>query len=298
MRSKTNLRNADLSDEGTDNSIIPFQGITRPIFIIGCGRSGTTIFGTALSKHKKITYLNEPRHLWFSAYPETDIWTPKAHSRNGRLVLTFADVEGRKSRKLSQLFRFETIKTGRPILIEKLPINNFRLSFIHKIFPDARFIHIYRNGIEVARSIEKRSVRGNWFGANSYKWDRLSEYALRRGETSNLPALCFTYFEKGLLEWRLSTEAAVEFLAKLPDDAFFEFSYDELTENSIDTISQVQEFIGIEDDSEVKNFVSENIARKSSKLGQYKFSEKEQIIGGKLLPLSLNGKGGLTKYFT
>ena len=169
MRSKTNLRNADLSDEGTDNSIIPFQGITRPIFIIGCGRSGTTIFGTALSKHKKITYLNEPRHLWFSAYPETDIWTPKAHSRNGRLVLTFADVEGRKSRKLSQLFRFETIKTGRPILIEKLPINNFRLSFIHKIFPDARFIHIYRNGIEVARSIEKRSVRGNWFGANSYK---------------------------------------------------------------------------------------------------------------------------------
>ena len=150
----------------------------------------------------------------------------------------------------------------------------------------------------MARSIEKRSVRGNWFGAHSYKWDRLSEYALRRGETSNLPALCFTYFEKGLLEWRLSTEAAVEFLAKLPDDAFFEFSYDELTENSIDTISQVQEFIGIEDDSEVKNFVSENIARKSSKLGQYKFSEKEQIIGGKLLPLSLNGKGGLTKYFT
>jgi hypothetical protein len=139
-------------------------------------------------------------------------------------------------------------------------------------------------------------MRGNWFGANSYKWDRLSEYALSRDETSNLLALCFTYFEKGLLEWRLSTEAAVEFLGKLPEDAFFEFSYDELTENSIDTISQVLEFIGIEEDSEVSNFVSKNIVRQTSKLGQYNVSEKEQILGGKLLPLSMNGKGGLTRY--
>jgi hypothetical protein len=39
-------------------SKFPFSGVSHPIFIIGCGRSGTTIFGTALSRHKDITYLN------------------------------------------------------------------------------------------------------------------------------------------------------------------------------------------------------------------------------------------------
>ena len=35
-----------------------------PVFIIGCGRSGTTILGDTLSKHPKIEYLNERRDLW------------------------------------------------------------------------------------------------------------------------------------------------------------------------------------------------------------------------------------------
>src|SRR5215212_6691597 len=64
-------------------ALLPVQGVSRPVFILGCGRSGTTIFGAALSKHKSITYLNEPRHLWFAAYPETDIWTQRAARRKG-----------------------------------------------------------------------------------------------------------------------------------------------------------------------------------------------------------------------
>lgn len=272
-------------------STFPFSGISRPVFVIGCGRSGTTILGTALSKHRAVTYLNEPRHLWFSAYPETDIWTPKAHSRKGKLLLTDSDVERKKSNKLRRLFRFETIISRRPVLIEKLPINNFRLRFILQIFPDARFIHIYRNGLEVARSIEKSSEKGYWFGSNSYKWDKLVEYAMGRDDVNYLPALCTTYFDKGLLEWRLSTAAAVEFLHLLPDDAFFELNYDELMEQPIKTVSQVLDFIGINDDPKVKRFVSDTLARKSSKLSQDNISEKARLIGGKLLPLSMDGKG-------
>jgi hypothetical protein len=55
-------------------SSLPFPGLERPVFIIGCGRSGTTILGATLAQHQLVTYLNEPCHLWFSAYPETDIW--------------------------------------------------------------------------------------------------------------------------------------------------------------------------------------------------------------------------------
>jgi hypothetical protein len=279
------------------NGIIPFlsvEGPSQPIFIIGCGRSGTTIFGTALSKHSKVCYLNERRDLWSSAYPETDIWTEKATARNGKMVLTAADAEIRKSRKLRRLFLLETVKTQKPILVEKLPINNFRLQFIHSIFPDARFIHIFRNGLEVARSIEKLSEKGKWFVPNSYKWNQLVQLAKTGKDTATLPELCTSYFDKGLLEWRLSTETAVSFLKGLSEDCFLEISYDDLTGEPVNTIERVLSFIGIENEPPVTNFVRDSIARRTDKLGNIPLSEKARIIGGELLPLSMtdgNGKG-------
>jgi hypothetical protein len=276
-------------------STLPFPGISRPTFIVGCGRSGTTILGKSLSRHKDVTYLNEPRHLWFSAFPETDIWTSGSDTRHGKLSFRGEDVDTGKGRKLSRLFRFESMIRRRPVLIEKLPINAFRLEFIHRIFPDARFVHIFRNGLEVARSIEKESERGEWFGAHSYKWQQLADYAASREETRDLPALCTTYREMGLLEWRLSTEAVVAFLARLPDDAYIEINYDEFVAQPVETIAQLQRFVGVDEDPDVEAFVSRAVTRKSTKQNSATLSEKERLLGGELLPLSMDGGKGLTR---
>jgi len=276
-------------------SALPFHGVDRPVFIIGCGRSGTTIFGESLSKHSQITYLNECRHLWSSCYPETDIWTRMAHLHNGKLYFTAADAEHGKSKKLSRLFRFETVKSGKPILVEKLPINNFRLGFIQHIFPDARFIHIYRSGLEVARSIGVLTEQNRWFNANPYKWEKLVEYALSKDDTKDLPDLCVNPFDKGLLEWRLSTEAAVEFLKPLASDVYLEIKYDELVDWPVETLSRVIRFIGLGDDPEVFKFVSRSVRRKTSNMGRHFLSDKEVVLGGRLLPLSMDEEIGLAK---
>ncbi len=283
------------SIQGEIYSVLPVQGIACPVFIIGCGRSGTSILGRTLSRHEKVTYLHEPRRLWFSAYPETDIWTSKAQVRKGKLVLTEHDADEKKSRKLQRLFRLETVRTKKPVLIEKLPINNFRLKLLQAIFPDSRFIHIYRNGLEVARSIQEKSDKGSWFASNPYKWRKLVEHALSRDETASLPKLSSGYFDMGLLEWRLSTEAAVEFLRGLKDDTFFELSYDELVQDPAKTITRVTRFIGLADDMHVKKFASDQIQRKTGKLNPEVLSQKEKVIGGKLLPLSMEGGKGLTR---
>lgn len=275
--------------------ILPLGGIRNPIFVIGCGRSGTTILGTTLSRHGLVTYLNEPRHLWFQAYPEADIWTGLAASRNGRLGLTDADADDRKSRKLKRLFRLETLLSKKPVLIEKLPINSFRLKLIHTVFPDARYIHIHRNGLEVARSIQKASEAGSWFGANSYKWDRLAEYASTRIDGPDIASLCTDYREMGLLEWRLSTEAVVDFLGDLPPDAYVELSYDELMRHPVETVSRILKFIGIDPEREVTDFASETIRRRTSALVSESMSEKDVLIGGRLLLRSIDGRGGLTE---
>jgi hypothetical protein len=285
---------------GSVYSRLPCPGASRPIFIIGCGRSGTTILGTALSKHSAVTYLNEPRHLWYSAYPITDIWTSRAPARQGKLFLSEPDAEPDRSVRLKRLFHFETIVSGRPVLIEKLPINAFRLRFISEIFPDARFVHIYRSGLEVARSIELLSARGsgNWFGVDSYKWNQLAEYATCREDTRGLPALCTNGFDKGLLEWRLSTEAVVAHLRTLPADGYCELGYDELVDQPVDTVSRVLAFIGLDGGSAVRHFASVAISRRTDRLAPSDISEKSRVIGGKLLPLSMNGQTRLTTHPT
>jgi len=275
---------------------LPSPGIANPIFIIGCGRSGTTILGTALSRHRDVTYLDEPRHLWVSAYPNTDIWSAAAPARGGKLWMTADDADPVRSRKLARLLRFETLRHRRPVLIEKLPINTFRLSFLHKIFPAARYVHIYRNGLEVARSIQRLVDRGNWFGANSYKWDRLVEYARGKSETEGLPPLCTDAFHKGLLEWRLSTESVVGFLRNMPSNAFVEVNYEHFVDEPAATVARMLAFIGLDDDPEVNAFVAGTVARRSSKVGQAEITSRMQAIGGELLPLSMNGGDGLTRH--
>ncbi len=280
---------------GNIYSNFPLPGISAPVFIIGCGRSGTTILGQSLSKHRKITYLNEQRYLWFSAFPETDIWTSKASVRNGRLFLTETDYQVKKGKKLSRLFRFAAISRGRPVVVEKLPINNFRLRFIQAVFPDARFIHIYRNGLEVARSIGKICEKGGkWYGENSYKWNMLVDYSKGHDETSSLSQLCETSYDKGLLEWRLSTEAAVRFLSGLPESKFIELSYDEFLDQPVAVTSKILDFIGVGRDHILEDFVSKNVKRKSDKLTEKLISQHELLIGGRLLELSADGGKGIT----
>ena len=47
--------------------------VEKPIFIIGTGRSGTTILGVVLSMHKDVGFLNEPKALWHKIYSQEDL---------------------------------------------------------------------------------------------------------------------------------------------------------------------------------------------------------------------------------
>src|SRR6185437_1530971 len=142
---------------------------------------------------------------------------------------------------------------------------SFRLEFIQSIFPDARYIHIHRNGVEVAKSIERFCATRQWFGSHQYKWQQLSEVANMRTATSELPPLCKTAFEKGLLEWRLSTEEVARFLSTLPETRWCEISYDELTASPVSSIERILLFIGLASHSATTEFARNNICRRTAR---------------------------------
>ena len=247
-----------------------------PVFIIGCGRSGTTILGETLSNHPKIKYLNERRDLWHKIYPEFNIW--EENVLNSKLYANEKDYCKEKSCELRNLFFREQVLGNATVLMEKLPINNFRLKFLQKCFPKAKYIYLTRNGLEVSKSIEKRIQKNNWYTGNKF---RLLQQRIK--DKINI----LSDQEKGMWEWKLSMDQSDVFFQKLNRDKFIHLSYQDFIENTEDFLKKIFEFLKLEINDEFLEIISQNIKRQNNAISNTE-DKKLSEIGGEILKQTIN----------
>ena len=255
--------------------------LERPVFIVGCGRSGTTVMGEMISRHPALAYLFEPRDIW-SYEPRTDIWSERAEQRGGRLELGAEDARPETTAKITRAFGAELWLQRGTILVEKLPINSFRIAYIQAMFPDARFIYLLRHGLEVARSIAHLAPRGLWFGHDDYKWRLLSDLARKSGD-ARLVELCTTDALRGLLEWRLSLLAARAALKHLPRGRWIEIRYEDMVADPLTVCRQLEAFLGMPPSDAMRRFASDELGRRSLAAGVGDLSPEAREIAGDLL---------------
>lgn len=264
--------------------------IHRPIFLLGCGRSGKTTLGKVLSFHPLITFLDErSRAYWIASYPQTDIWSERAKLRGGQLSLSDEDASNGASLKLRCLFRFATVMARKPVLVHSLAVNNFRLPFIDAIFPDALYVHIFRNGVDVAESIKERADHEKWYGHDDYKWRQLTELASRRAETAALLPLCGSNFERGLLEWRLGLDAIDAFVGTISRDRFFEISYEDLVLAPVETVHRMLSFVGLDASPEFDDIIRKKIHHGAGPSCHDTYSVTERAVTEALLGRWVSG---------
>lgn len=256
----------------------------QPVFIIGCGRSGTTIFGQTLAQHPAISYLNERRDLWHKAYPELDIWSGK--KGHVKLLAGKDDVSNRRTAYLRRLFYKAQVLPRKKILLEKLPINSFRLDFIKTCFPEAKFIYLHRNGLEVAASISK-NVSYGWFGKNNIKYKLLLKLANSDNELQFVNNVAINDFQKGLLEWRLSVNHSENFFKNISAARFIELSYDDFVGQPEKSMKRVLDFLGLNFDEDLILSMCAGIERKSEKISEID-GKLSAMIGGEVLKKSMN----------
>lgn len=152
--------------------------LEKPVFIIGTGRSGTTILGVALGMHKDVVFLNEPKAVWAYAYSGEDI-IGSYHKRRGVYRLNGDQVNNSVIKKMTRIYSHLSNLTMSKCIVDKYPELIFRTEFVKKIFPNSMFIFLYRNGWDTCHSIDKWSKRKgfsvgidteNWWGLNNRKW--------------------------------------------------------------------------------------------------------------------------------
>jgi hypothetical protein len=192
----------------------------RPIFVVGCQRSGTTMLRLMLDSHPRISCGPETRFL---ADLERIVGTDwKRLSQYGftqeewleRIAAFFDGIQADYARS-----------RGKERWADKSPRYALSMDFITRLFPDAQVVHVIRDGRDVAVSHRKRF--GYWSCVkSSVKWPRYIAAARAAG-------------------------------AALSPGRYTEVRYEDLVGNGEQTLRTLFDFLGEHWDPAVLDFVSQ-----------------------------------------
>jgi hypothetical protein len=252
--------------------------INKPIFIVGTGRCGSTAFHTLLARH--------PQTMWLSGFAEefpdkpdwnrravTAVRNPLVRAVFGKRIkpgenygfwyrhaygfaepgrdLVATDVTPRVRKQLRRVFERMLSPTHNRLLIKLTGWS--RIGFLNEIFPDAKFIHIVRDGRAVASSLMHISSwqwRG-WYGPYSWRYGPLSPEDQATWEESGK-----SFAVLAGLQWRIHTRAIEAARQQLDTGRFLEVRYEDFCDQPIETYRRVLEFSELADsrkfDREIK----------------------------------------------
>lgn len=158
-----------------------------PVFIVGCDRSGTTLlrlmlnqspilhipqeskFLVGLQKNQELYGdFTKPHQRWFFI---RDLQTNQATSKTFTFPIFNITIEEAEAtlveaaptdffRAAAAMFTASALKCGKQRWGDKTPHQIEHISFLAKAFPDAKFIHMIRDGRDVVISIRKAGWRG------------------------------------------------------------------------------------------------------------------------------------------
>jgi omega-hydroxy-beta-dihydromenaquinone-9 sulfotransferase len=240
--------------------------IYKPIFIIGTGRCGSTIFQEIYAYHPQVAWLSWLTELypknpgingWFMHGIDVPIigdflikrirpgepygfweYNCKGFTRPFR-DLTENDVtDNVKSNINKALKRMLTKNRSRLIMkITGWP----RIRYLSEIFPDAKFIHILRDGRAVANSLINVDFWNGWGGPYAWDWGILNEEQTKKWEYYNK-----SFIILAAMEWEILVNAVENLKKNCKHSQFLEIKYENLMSNPVNIFKEVIDFSELE----------------------------------------------------
>ena len=247
-----------------------YKPVEKPIFILGTGRSGTTILGIVLSMHKEVGYLNEPKAIWHLIHPHEDIIGNYSQA-DAQYRLTAEDVTDEMRQRAGQMFGAYLTVTRAERLVDKYPELIFRVDFVRALFPNARFIFLVRNGWDTCHSIanwskrlggEVNSEKHDWWGVDDRKWGLLVEQLVKTAplfSESTDEIKCFErHLDRAAVEWILTMQEGLRLMQKL-SDCIHLVRFEDLTAKPDKTLAALCDFCQLSADSKFSEYARQTL---------------------------------------
>ncbi|HEY3486629.1 MAG TPA: sulfotransferase [Gammaproteobacteria bacterium] len=189
------------------------KGSDRPIFIVGCARSGTTLLQIMLHSHPRIAIPPETRFL-MKIYDKRTQFGDLSMPEN-RAALADSIIDDKKSKfgdlgldaalirqmiidgpptigsAMGIIFREYAAKYGKPRWGDKRPNYIRYIDILLKLFPDAQFIHIIRDGRDCIASLKQMPWWKHPYRTGVYKWTQ----AIKAGNRARKILRADQYYE-------------------------------------------------------------------------------------------------------
>ena len=178
----------------TSPSVASGSGVALPPFpfFVGCGRSGTSLLRAIFDSHREmnvpydthfILYLAERRRRYeqrggFAVDAFVDDLASQYDFK--RWVIGIDDIRNDlRSRPpadyaeaIRRIFRLSAAREGKPRYGNKSPVHVQEIETLGRLFPDARFVHILRDGRDVALSYLNVQFGPSTVEAAALRWKR------------------------------------------------------------------------------------------------------------------------------
>ena len=272
--------------------------ISKPIFIIGTGRSGTTIFHKILSHHPRMAWLsglcnifpNKPQvnrllmkiinYRLISMYIKRIInpgecykfWEfhCKGFSRPCRDLLP-QDVTHKTKNQIQNILSKMLTKKRNRLLIK---ITGWpRVGFLHEIFNDAKFIHIIRDGRAVVNSLINVDFWWGWRGPQNWRWGELILSQKEEWERFDR-----SFVALASIEWKILMDAIENVKKFTGKNDFLEVKYEDFCSYPINVFKKVIEFCELEWSREFENSVKRYTLKNMNHKWQKELTNNQQKI--------------------
>jgi hypothetical protein len=221
--------------------------VERPVFIVAAPRSGSTLLFETLAQSSSLWTVGGEAHGMVEKFPALRPGAPGVTSN--RLTAAQATPEVAQG-VLEHIARKVRNARGEPPLegaairfLEKTPKNALRVPFFRAMFPDALFVHLWRDPRENLSSIMEAWRAGGWVTYPQLPgWDGPWSLLLPPGweEMRGRPLE-----EVAALQWRVANDIILQDLAAVPAGQRMALSYADFMADPAAAVRGIFDFAGL-----------------------------------------------------
>jgi len=238
------------------------KSVDRPIFLVGCGRSGTTVLYEVLCAHPDLAWFSNYTERWprvpqlallshlrrlkrvrcsnsrftpkpVEGYPIWNVCCERSpNAENAPLADT--DVVEAEFQCFKRLIAGHLRYQRASRFVNKNTRNSRRIRYLRQMFPDALFIHVLRDPRATAGSL----IRVSW-------WMDLPLWWADNQTPRQLVASGHSHAVLAANHWRVVVERLLADSQTLPPGRYLEVRYEEFMESPTDVLGEIVAFCGL-----------------------------------------------------